>query len=117
MIIIGRERIEGSVKPTGNRVLLAPKPAKNVSPGGIHIPDEQPSWVRGQLEWIVLAVGPGEWRVNKKTKIRTFVPLRDIAAGDLVVCDISIKGFPLDDGSGRYLVDSDQCLMSWKEKP
>jgi co-chaperonin GroES (HSP10) len=115
VIVVGKNPVQGAVTPTGNRVLLSPKHAPEKSKGGIILPGEQPAWERQQYEWVVLAVGPGEWRTNKKTKERVFVPLTDVVPGDFVLCKVSERGYSLDDGSGRWIVDFKNCDLSWKE--
>jgi len=114
VIILGRNRIEGNIRPTGNRVLLSPlKPLEKV--GSIHIP-EAVLQAYEPKQFLVVAVGPGVWRTNKKTKTRTFVPLEGVKPGDIVEADISIEAFHLNDGSARVIVDSKFIFGVW-ERP
>jgi len=117
MNTLGNTAIEGNIRLIGNRVLLAPKerPAKI---GRIFLPADNELNTFKQ-EWLVLAVGPGAYKVNKKTKVRTFVPLTDVVPGDMVLCrlDMPRMSQSLDDGTGRVIVDASQLQASWREEP
>lgn len=65
-----------SLKPLGNRVIVEPSEAEEVTAGGIVLPDtakEKPQ------KGTILAAGPGERDDNGK-----YVPL-DVKAGDVVL--------------------------------
>jgi len=115
MLTLGRTAIEGNIKPAGSRVLLAPKPRPD-KVGLIHLPGDNQLNTFKQ-EWQVLAVGPGSWRQNKKTRQRVFVPLTDLAPGDFVLFKMEHHGHDLGDGTGRVLADAADCELSWREEP
>jgi co-chaperonin GroES (HSP10) len=114
-IVIGRTKIEGKIRLIGNAVLIEPLPRPTVSSGGIIIPHEQPGWQPADAsEWRVLAVGPGDFKRDKKGRRKgVFIPLTDVSPGDCVLCYTGQKCFPLDDGTGRVIVQVDQLLLSW----
>lgn len=83
-----------SLKPLGNRVLVEPVEADDITPGGIVLPEtakEKPQ--KGK----VLAVGAGE-RDDKGARI----PL-DVSVGDIVLY-AKYSGTEIKDSGKKYLI-------------
>jgi co-chaperonin GroES (HSP10) len=110
--ILGWKKLEGAIKPQGDRVLLEPIPPEHKSPGGIILDNAQRDLL-STMEWTVLAVGPGRWVTNKKTKARSFVALTELRPGDKVLCQPQETCRYLDDGTGRVIVDMKDCLARY----
>ena len=89
----------------GNSVLLGPIPQQQKSPGGIHY---APNYADDRKRWRVLAVGPG-----RRTK-RGVLLAPECAPGDNALVEIDlVNSRPIDDGTGRIVVDASSILMVW----
>lgn len=90
------------LKPLGDRVIVKRLEVENVSPGGIHIPDnaaEKPE--RG----VVVAVGPGRIEVVPTTSVH--VPM-SVRVGDKVLFGkYSGQTVKLDDGEHLVMREED----------
>jgi co-chaperonin GroES (HSP10) len=101
MTTLGRNPIEGSIKPLGSKVLLQPKGRAERTSGGILLPADAQLNTSKQ-EWLVLAVGP---------------KVTDIVPGEYVLFRMEFGGHSLDDGTGRVLADFKDCSLAWRESP
>lgn len=63
-------------EPLGDRVLIRPPATKEMSEGGIHLP-QQAQERETAREGLVLAVGPGKWENGARTPMQ-------VAPGDVV---------------------------------
>jgi co-chaperonin GroES (HSP10) len=117
MIILGKQPISGTLTPTGNGVLLAPILTETVSPGGIHLVESE-RWNNDVVQWRVVAVGPGAPKLDKKGLPKgPVIPITDVSVGDYVLCRLEHKGYALDDGTGRVIVEVDQIEMVYQPTP
>jgi co-chaperonin GroES (HSP10) len=108
------------MRMTGNNVLLAPLKTATVSPGGIHLPhNAHRPWVASddQMQYRVIAVGPGKWVRRKKRKNQVRGMMRwekpEVAPGDRVLAKLTNIKDTFDDHSGRLIIDAQDILMKW----
>lgn len=98
------------MKLKGNLILCAPLRPPEKTAGGIVRPLD-PKYFDDEKQWRVLEVGPGKTVVNKRTKVKTLVPM-EVAPGDRVLVDQTLGNkFAFDDG--RRIFDADQVLLKW----
>lgn len=90
----------------GNRVLLKPLPKPVQSAGGILIPQQ---YQDDSKLYEVVAVGPGEWRKNKKKKM-VFHPM-EVKPGDKVLAELYHDHLILDDGT--RIARADYIMAVW----
>lgn len=95
-----------NVKILGNRVLLKPLPQAQGSPGGILYPQQYRDDVK---TFEVIAVGPGEWRLNKKKK-PIFHPM-EVKPGDKCLAELYGDHLIMEDGT--RIVRADYIMAVW----
>ena len=101
-------------------VLLMPlRRTEPTSPGGIILTHAtKVNLRRSSMEWRVMDVGPGRYVTNKKTKVRTLVPV-EVEIGDCVLCEMAHGGVELHDVNrkpcGWFVVPEKEIIAKWKE--
>lgn len=95
-----------SLKLLGNRVLLKPLPKTLKSGAGIHYPER---YVDDVKLYEVVAVGPGEWRKNKKKKM-VFHPM-EVKPGDKVLAELFHDHLIMEDGT--RIARADYIMAVW----
>lgn len=95
-----------ATKLLGNRVLLKPLPQPDKSAAGILYPQQ---YRDDQKTFEVLAVGPGEWRLNKKKKA-VFHPT-EVKPGDKCLAEIYGDHVIMEDGT--RICRADYILAVW----
>lgn len=94
-----------TIKLLGNTVLLGPIPQKRVTPGGIMLAHQ---YQDDRKRYRVLAVGPG-----RKTRKGVLVA-PECKPGDCALVEIDLTDSrPLEDGTGRIVVDASAIIMIW----
>lgn len=90
------------IKPCGNRVVIKIEEKKDVSDGGILLPDSHTQWNQfGE----VLAVGPGEWNPDGSKHIPV-----DLSVGDRVLYD-AFKENAIEVGSNMcFILDARRVM-------
>jgi len=98
---------------TGNHVLIAPEPEKNVTPSGI-ILKEKPYWQDAGRVWFVVATGWGKVVKSKRTKQKRIEPM-PVRPGDRVLVDFTL-GHQFDFPTGERIVDAGQIILCLDSK-
>jgi len=96
-----------TIRPCRGRMLIAPEPSMEKTPGGLHIPDvaRDPNNIGGPKIYRVIAVGG-----PALTKKGAEIPM-EVGVGDRIVCHSYTTG-PMNiyDDTGRMIISQDEVL-------